>query len=117
MIIIAEDEDANFFLLETWLKDHYSIIRAKNGREAIDLFNQHPTIDLIIMDIKMPYVDGIEATMEIRKKNKHVPIIANTAYVLNEESIIIKNAGCNEILTKPIMKEELFGAIAKYIIK
>ncbi len=114
-VLIAEDEDANFFLLRTWLKDIYNIIRAKNGREAIELFNQHPDLDLILMDVKMPYMDGIEATIEIRKKNKNIPIIACSAYAMNEESIIIKKSGCNDILTKPVEKEEFLHMIVKYL--
>jgi len=116
-ILVAEDEGANFFLIQNWLKDMYSVIRAKNGIEAIELFKEHPNLELILMDIKMPFMDGIEATIKIRKKNKNVPIIACTAYVMNEESVLIKKAGCNDILTKPVEKEVLLSTITKYINK
>jgi signal transduction histidine kinase/CheY-like chemotaxis protein len=113
-ILIAEDDDVNFLLLNLWLKNDFNVIRATNGFEAIHLFEKYDTIDLVLMDIKMPYLNGIEATKAIRKTDIYIPIIAHTAYAMNEESVAIKMAGCNEILIKPLLKEDLLKAFARY---
>jgi len=113
-ILIAEDDDVNFLLLNLWLTNHFNIIRAKNGFEAIELHEKHDSIDIIIMDIKMPFMNGIEATKQIRKTDMYVPIIAHTAYAMNEESITIKMAGCDQVLIKPITRDTLLDVLAKY---
>lgn len=113
-IMIAEDDDVNFLLLNLWLNNHFNIIRAVNGFEAIHLYEKNDTIDLIIMDIRMPYLDGIEATKEIRKTDVFVPIIAHTAYAMNQESIEMKMAGCNLVLIKPITRNQLINVLAQY---
>lgn len=113
-ILIAEDDDINFYLLKTWIQDICRIIRAKDGIQAIKEFQAHPEIDLIIMDIRMPYMNGIDATKEIRKLNSTIPILAHTAYVMNDESELMLEAGCNEIVTKPIKKEVLVGIVQRF---
>jgi|GEM_PF-2009297 len=113
-ILIAEDDDVNFLLLDLWLKAHFNVIRAVNGFEAVHIFEKNHSIDLIIMDIKMPYMDGIEATKQIRKTDMYIPIIAHTAYAMNEESIAIKKAGCDQVLIKPIERETLLDVLAAY---
>jgi len=86
-------------------------LHAKNGKEAVDIFRNNPDIDLILMDIKMPIMDGFEASKHIRKLNKDVIIIAQTAYLLsNDRSQAIK-AGCNDYITKPINAKELLKMI------
>lgn len=114
-VLVAEDEEINFFLLKVWIQETCSILHAKNGKEAIRLFNEHPEIDLIIMDIRMPYIDGIEATKMIRETNKTLPIIAHTAYAMNDEHTKIMKAGCNDILIKPTNKESCVELLKKYI--
>src|ERR1035437_9322427 len=107
-ILIGEDELINFRLLEVMLaKTRVKILRGKNGLETFQLFNANPQIDLILMDIKMPEMDGCEVTREIRKINQNVPIIAQTAYALEEEREKSLEAGCNAYITKPINKKEL----------
>lgn len=113
-VLIAEDDDINFYLLNTWINDFCTIIHAKDGIQAIKKFQAHPEINLIIMDIRMPYMNGIDATKEIRKSNPTIPILAHTAYAMNDESDHMLEAGCNEIITKPIKKEVLIGIIQKY---
>lgn len=113
-ILIAEDDDVNFFLLDLWLRDLCKIIHAKNGKEAVSLFNAHPEINLIIMDVRMPYMNGIEATKIIRHTNKEIPIIAHTAYAMNDERTNILDAGCTEILIKPTRKENCLALITNY---
>ena len=110
--LIAEDEDSNFDLLDVLLTNiNISVLWAKNGREALQLYTQNPEIDLVLMDLKMPGMDGYEATRLIRKVNPHLPIIAQTAYALNADRKQAISAGCNELLTKPIRKDELYKTI------
>jgi len=113
-ILIAEDDDVNFLLLNLWLNSDFNIIRAKNGFEAVHLHEQNERIDLIVMDIRMPYLDGIEATKEIRKTDMYIPILAHTAYAMNQESVAIRLAGCNDVLIKPITRDQLLKVLAEY---
>lgn len=115
-ILIAEDDDPSFQFLEVVLKQkNIRLIRAKNGKEAIQLFKQYPDISLILMDIKMPVMDGLEATREIRKFNKTIPVIAQTAYALSGDKEKSIQAGCNNYITKPINSSELVKLLDKYL--
>ena len=115
-ILVAEDEESNFDILEFLLKKTKAkVIRAENGKEAIDIFNKNKKIDLILMDIKMPKMDGLEATKHIRKNDSLVPIIAQTAYAMaNDEKISLK-AGCNDYIPKPIKKSVFYEILNKYL--
>lgn len=114
-ILIAEDELINYRLLEVILsKTRVTLLHGKNGREALNLFRQNPDIDLILMDIKMPELDGCDVTREIRKVNPSVPIIAQTAYALDDERLKSIEAGCSDYITKPINKKDLIALIASY---
>jgi len=111
-ILIGEDELINYRLLEVMLaKTKVKILRGKNGLETFQLFKENPQIDIILMDIKMPEMDGCEVTREIRKTNKKIPIIAQTAYALEEEKEKSLEAGCTAYITKPINKKELLHLI------
>ena len=112
-ILIAKDDDVNFLLINIWLNTHFNVIRAVNGLEVLNLLEKPNSIDLILMDIRMPEMDGIEATKAIRKMDIHIPIIAHTAYAMNEESINIQKAGCNQVLIKPTTKDKLLQVLAK----
>lgn len=114
-ILIAEDENSNFkYLVASFKKTRVNILRALNGNEAIDIYKSN-RIDLIIMDIKMPKMNGLEATKEIRKLNKDIPIIALTAFAMQNDAVICFEAGCNEYLSKPILQEKLFSVLSKYL--
>lgn len=114
-ILIAEDDEANFKYLEIILTlAKYNIVRANNGIEAIKIC-ESTRIDLILMDIRMPEMDGFEATIAIRKFNPTVPIIAQTAYTAQKDQIIAKEAGCNDFLTKPLERNSLLNTIKMYI--
>jgi hypothetical protein len=107
-ILIAEDDDPSFLHLSILLKNLASeIMRASDGREAVKLCEENTDIDLILMDIKMPVMDGVAATQEIRRFNSHVFIMAQTAYALVGENKNAIAAGCNDYITKPIDREEL----------
>lgn len=116
IILVAEDVDSNFLLLKAILKGTYNLIRAKDGAEAVELFHkQNP--DLILMDIKMPIMDGLEATRKIREENTDITIIALTAFAFEADKIEAFKAGCNDFLTKPISAPLLREMIGKYIRK
>ena len=114
-ILIAEDENSNFRLLQAILKkSNLTIIRANNGNDAIEKF-ENKTIDLILMDVKMPIMDGLEATREIKKLNKAIPIIALTAFAMQDDEKICLDAGCNEYVSKPIRPDNLLHLLNKYL--
>ena len=115
MVMIAEDEEDNYHLLKYVLKDlNLDVIWAKNGKEAID-YCKEKNICLILMDIKMPTVDGLQATTEILKLQPDLPIIAQTAYTQDEDIERCKRAGCVEFIAKPINLTHLRRTIAKYV--
>ena len=105
-ILIAEDDLSNYLLFEIILKQDYRLYHANNGIEAIKLFKQYQP-QLILMDIKMPKMDGYEATTQIRKFSTTIPIIAVTAYAFPEDKKRILNSGFNDYLSKPIKFKEL----------
>ncbi|OFY42363.1 MAG: hypothetical protein A2X18_10755 [Bacteroidetes bacterium GWF2_40_14] len=114
LILIAEDLDSNYQLLSIILTHNYDVIWAKNGEEAVDLFNKHNP-SLVLMDIKMPIMDGLQATREIRKISETVPIIAQTANAFESDHQVAREAGCNDILTKPIKSSTLLHLVQKYL--
>lgn len=101
MVLVAEDDESNFLLISSILSDRYIIDWAHNGVEAVELCRQKSP-NLILMDIKMPQLDGIEATKIIRRTNLQVPIIAITAYAYDSYRIKALEAGCNDFIFKPI---------------
>lgn len=113
-ILVAEDVESNFLLLKALLGKTYKLIHACNGQEAVELFTQH-TPDLILMDVKMPVMDGLEATRLIRQQSSEIPIIALTAFAFDQDRIRVLEAGCNDFLTKPLSPVSLKETIKKYI--
>jgi len=115
-ILIAEDEETNYFYLETVLKrTGATLFRAKNGDEAVKVSEDNPDLDLILMDIKMPDLNGLDATRLIRKFNPTIPIIAQTAYALVGEKNKCLSAGCNDYISKPINRESLLKMITSFV--
>ena len=116
VILVAEDVELNIEYIKELLDGTgVEFLPAKNGQEAIDIFNSTNKIDLILMDIQMPIVNGYEAVLEIRKKNNQIPIIAQTAYAFAEDKQKCFDVGCNDYLRKPFLKKELLEKIAKFI--
>lgn len=102
-ILIAEDEDSNFLVLEQLFIDvNVKVIRALDGIEAIKICKSHIDIDLVLMDIKMPNIDGFEATKRIKAFRPKLPIIAQTAFVTENDKKKALAAGCSDFVTKPI---------------
>ncbi len=115
-ILVAEDVDANYTLLEEVLGNTKAkVFRAKNGKEAVEVFEDHPDIDLILMDIKMPVMDGLEATEKIKKQNPDVPVIAQTAFVVDFDKTTAMQAGCDDYISKPLNFEKLFKMMDLYL--
>lgn len=114
LILVAEDEDSNFELVKIVLAKRYRLVRAKNGIEAVTLSEEeHP--DLILMDIRMPDMNGLDATRIIKEVNHDVPIIALSAYAFDENVREAKNAGCDDFLAKPFRVEDLIEMVHKYV--
>ncbi|NQU34762.1 MAG: transporter substrate-binding domain-containing protein [Bacteroidetes bacterium] len=113
-IIIAEDDETSFYFLKEVLKDIAESIRhAKDGLEAVELAKNHSDTDIILMDIKMPKLNGFEATKEIRSFNTNVFIIAQTAYAQESYKAKVSDAGCDAYISKPIDKQKLLDIISK----
>lgn len=113
-ILVAEDVESNFLLLKAILGKSYQLLHAYNGQEAIEMFNAHKP-DLILMDVKMPVMDGLQATRILRQESPEIPIIALTAFAFDQDRIRVMEAGCNDFLTKPISATLLKQTIEKYI--
>ena len=113
-ILIAEDNDSNFILMSYLLKKHYNIIRAKNGKEAVD-YAAKGGMEIILMDIKMPEMDGLEATRIIKQAQPNMPIIALTANAFESDREQTEKAGCNDFVPKPINAELLLSKIKKLL--
>ena len=116
VILIAEDNPSNYRLFETILKKDYTLLHAWNGRDAVQLFEEHHP-HLILMDIKMPLMDGYEATQKIRDYSSVVPIIAVTAYAFGEDESRIMHSGFNGYVSKPIQTKTLREMILKTLKK
>lgn len=113
-ILVAEDTDSNYILVRAILGKSYHLERARDGMEAVTMFEElHP--DLILMDMKMPNLDGLDATKIIRELSPKIPIIALTAYAYECDRQAALKAGCNEFLTKPYKQEELKEVIERHL--
>lgn len=115
-ILIAEDEESNYKYLEMVLKNKgLNLLRAENGFEAIEICKGKTNIDLILMDIKMPGMNGLEATTQIKKLKPKIPIIIQTAHAMHNDEKISHEAGCDDYISKPIKKERLILLIDRWI--
>ncbi|PKO99650.1 MAG: hypothetical protein CVU13_03740 [Bacteroidetes bacterium HGW-Bacteroidetes-8] len=113
-ILIAEDKDSNFLLLEEMLSNSkINIIRALNGIEAIKMCKSNPNIDLVLMDIIMPEMDGYEATKRIKEFKPNLPIIAQSAYINESDRLKALSNGCCDFISKPISKNMLLSKISE----
>jgi CheY-like chemotaxis protein/nitrogen-specific signal transduction histidine kinase len=114
LILVAEDEDSNYELVRIVLAKRYRLLRAHNGIEAVTLCeDEHP--DLILMDIRMPDMNGLAATRIIKEVKHEIPIVALSAYAFDENIREAKAAGCDEFLAKPFRVEDLLDTVGKYV--
>lgn len=119
-ILIAEDDEVNFLFLQNALNScdagsQFSVLHAWNGLEALEIHRKHHDLDLILMDIKMPQMDGLEATRIIKDENPFVPIVAQTAFAMSSEKDKALEAGCEAYLTKPIEIEFLLKTVYQHL--
>ncbi len=115
VILIAEDDTTNVLLTQAMLKDTgVTVLVANNGEAAVSLCKDHQEITLVLMDLKMPVLGGIEATLQIKSFRKDLPVIAVTAYALSEDEKTAIEAGCSDFLAKPFEKDVLFRKLKRY---
>ena len=118
LILVAEDDDGNFFLTNILLEEMGAkVLRAENGLEAVEICKENDNISFVLMDIKMPIMDGLEATMLIREFKKDLLIVALSAHVIEEVKTSVLNAGCNDFISKPIKEDRLIAIMHKYFKK
>ena len=115
-ILIADDDETSRTYLQTLVQGKYrKVLFAKNGNEVVEVSRKNKDIDVILMDIKMPELNGYEASRKIREFNKDVIIIAQTAYALTGDREKALKAGCNDYISKPIAKKDIMTLICKYV--
>jgi CheY-like chemotaxis protein len=115
-VLVAEDEENNYILLVEFLSSlNLNFIHAINGKEAVEICESNQQVDLVLMDIKMPVMDGYEATSKIKKLRPGLPVIAQTAYAFDSEKEKAFSAGCIDYIPKPLKKESLISTIKKYL--
>jgi len=115
-ILVAEDEEINFLFINEILSGYKTkILRAINGQEAVDMIKENTDINLVLMDIKMPVMDGYEATRLIKQIRDNVPVIAQTAYAMSGDKEKSLEAGCDDYISKPVKKDALMEKINQFI--
>lgn len=113
LVLVAEDEECNYELVKNVLANRYRVIRARNGVEAVTM-NEDENPDLVLMDIRMPDMDGIDATRIIKEVNPNVPVIALSAYALTDSIKMAKEAGCDDFIAKPFKVDEFLKVLEHY---
>jgi two-component system, sensor histidine kinase and response regulator len=115
-ILVAEDENSNFIMIRDILKPtNVKVIWARDGLEVVKMFSENPDVDLVLMDVRLPYMNGYEATEEIKKLRKDVTVIAQTAYAMSGEREKSLAAGCDEYISKPIKPKDLITLVSKFL--
>jgi two-component system cell cycle response regulator DivK len=115
-ILIAEDEEVNFIYLKTALsKTNINIIRAYNGYDAVEIAKVNPLIELILMDIKMPKMNGLEATKAIKSFRSDIIIVAQTAFAMDEDRKNCETVGVDDFLSKPVRYKLLFETLSRHL--
>ena len=115
LILVAEDDDSNFKLIKAIIGKKCDILWAKNGEEIVNLFRENrDRAAAILMDIKMPVMTGLDATVIIRKENQNIPIIMQTAYAFSPDKENAMKCGATEVLVKPITLSILRNCLTNY---
>ncbi|MDR0938292.1 MAG: response regulator [Mediterranea sp.] len=116
LILVAEDDESNFNLIKAIIGRRCDLAWARNGEEAVRLYQSgSPAPAAILMDIKMPVMNGLEAMRAIRATNRDIPIIVQTAYAFSSDKENALSAGANEVLVKPITSAVLRGALIRFL--
>ena len=115
-ILIAEDDDLSYMYFETYFsRANINVLRANDGWTAVEICRKYK-INLVIMDISLPQMDGLEATKEIREFNSSIPIIISTGWLSEESETLSQQAGCNRLIIKPVVIKTLKDIIDEYLI-
>lgn len=115
-ILVAEDEESNYLLLKEYLKDFdINLIWARNGQEAVNICKSRSHIFLVIMDVKMPVMDGLQASREIKRLRPEIPVVAFTAYCSDEDVKKAISCGCCGFMSKPITKNQLCNVVSEHL--
>jgi CheY-like chemotaxis protein len=113
-ILIVEDVDLNIDLIKQLLEDDYNLLIARDGAQGVAMA-QDNSPDLVLMDVSLPVMDGLQATRRIRETHKTLPIIGLSAHAMQGDADRAREAGCNDYLTKPVNDELLFKMLDKYL--
>jgi CheY-like chemotaxis protein len=114
-LLVDDNKDVLTYLQNVLSDTGVTILTARSGYEAIEIVKTNPDIDVVLLDMQMPEMNGIEATREIRKISNNLPIIAQTAFIFEDDKDIILEAGCDACLFKPIRKEHLLTVMGGFI--
>lgn len=115
-ILVVEDEEINYLYIEEVVSQlNYNVLHAKSGTEAVEMCKTHTELQLVLMDIKLPGMNGLDATRKIRTFNPELPIIAQTAYAMSEDREKALEAGCVDYIAKPVKKQQLITMIKQYL--
>lgn len=115
-VLIVEDDETNYYILYFYFyNSNLELLWATDGIEAINLFKENPDVSMVLMDLKLPHLDGFQATSQIKSINNQVPVIAVTSYGGIEQRQMAIHAGCDDIIVKPVNKQSLFEKLGKYI--
>lgn len=115
-ILVAEDVESNFLYLKAVLsKLNANVFWAKNGIEVLDICEKEKTMDLVLMDLQMPEMNGYEATQILKKKYPELPVVAQTAFAMSDDREKALDAGCDDYLAKPIKSKDLLIIAEKYL--
>ena len=114
-LLVDDNKDVLIYLQRILIDTGVSVISARSGFEAIELIKAIPDIDVVLLDMQMPEMNGIEATKEIKRIRKNLPIIAQTAFIFEDDKDIILEAGCDACLIKPIKKEHLLAVMSEFV--
>ena len=115
ILIVEDNETSNVYFEAALRKTKAVLIWAKNGLDAVEMVKKNNQVDLILMDINMPKLDGIEATRIIKGINPEIVIVVQTAFILSGEERMCQEAGCDEFITKPIRLKYLLDTINRYL--
>ncbi|WP_339737112.1 response regulator [uncultured Sunxiuqinia sp.] len=115
VLIVEDNENSNSYFKAALHKFGVTTLSAGNGKQAVQMFGENKQIDLVLMDLNMPEMDGFEATQKIKSMRPEVPVIAQSAYILSGEEKRSIEAGCDEFLAKPIRLSSLVDVLQRYL--
>ncbi len=115
VLIVEDNENSNSYFKAALHKFGVTTLLAGNGKEAVRMFSENKQIDLVLMDLNMPEMDGFEATKRIKLMRPEVPVIAQSAYILSGEEKRSIDAGCDEFLAKPIRLNSLIDVLQRHL--